>query len=334
MSGQKPEMPEAPDSAPQPPGSAATSRQYLARSITGFVEMCGRHPFATGLFALMGIVGLAFSFFTFVVDQAQTKKDSAETAEIRSSVLRLEQAVIESTPPEETMGFDPLTSDTKPIEEQIDNITFNRSFANRSISWIFENVPESFSEYFIMEFSIRSQAEKDFVQVAPYLVIEVQNVEAIPDDIVTIDQSERGGAAAVREFQASVVPRRGFQFAPLIDSVTGDYRNDVDYFSLMPREPEEFVLNFSFVPGHIYTLRIGAPYKYKGRVGVHWMTQSFRAGVPDTELPVKTWESEYVLGPHPHFRAGEAERVRVDAGAHDRRVAESKVFPTDLLSGR
>lgn len=334
MSGHEPEIPEASGSAPQPLIPAATSRQYLPRSVTGFVEMCGRHPFATGLFALLGIVGLAFSFFTFAVDQAQTQRDSVETAEIRSTVLRVEQAVVKASPPEEPAGFDPLISETQTLDELIDNITFNDDYVDRSMEWIFENVPESFSEYFVMDFSIRSQVEAEFVQVAPYLVIEVKNVESIPADIATINNPERGGAAAVREFAGSVVPRRGFQFAPLIDGMTGDYRDDVDYFSLMPREPEEFVLNLSFVPGHIYTLRIGAPYKYKGKIAIHWMTQNFRAGVPDIELPVKTWDAEYAMGPHPYFTADDAERVTVAAQSHARRVAESKVFPPTLISGR
>jgi hypothetical protein len=43
-----------------------------------FIEFCGKHPFATGLFAVLGALGFAFSVYAFGIDRSESK--STQTA--------------------------------------------------------------------------------------------------------------------------------------------------------------------------------------------------------------------------------------------------------------
>ena len=72
------------------------------------IELCGRHPLASGGFALLGGVGLLFSFFQFGFDQIQANRNERENRDLRASVERVERSLAEIAPVEEPVGFIPL----------------------------------------------------------------------------------------------------------------------------------------------------------------------------------------------------------------------------------
>ena len=51
-----------------------------------FIQLCGRHPFVTGLFSLIGLFGLVFSFFSFSVDRAEARSSQEQAERIYSSI--------------------------------------------------------------------------------------------------------------------------------------------------------------------------------------------------------------------------------------------------------
>lgn len=53
------------------------------------IEWIGTHPFATGLMAVLGIIGFVFSIYTYVVDQADTQASAAQAEEMQSSITDL-----------------------------------------------------------------------------------------------------------------------------------------------------------------------------------------------------------------------------------------------------
>lgn len=300
-----------------------------------FIEMCGRHPFATGLFAILGVFGLGFSLFAFGVDQIQSWNSAEETAGMQKSLNRMENTVaIIAKPKQEPANFDPVESTQLEISTITDNAIFPQRYMGRSRNWIQANVEESFSEIPFLSFSLKSAANKDFLQIAPYLLIDVAAVDPIGPDLAAIYQGERGGAAQVREFSAAVIPKVGLQFAPLVNGDDGTFRTDVDFFSLMPREPEEFFLGINFVPGYIYTFRIGIHYKYKDRHGVHWLNQPLRAGVPTYELPVAGFdELDFQTTYYPDFH-DDTEALTSQARENLHAVYASKVFKPSQISNR
>lgn len=288
-----------------------------------FIELCGRHPFATGLFALLGIFGLAFSFITFGVDQVQNREDNVQAAQIQSSLHRVEDAVRPQAEPDD---FDPIAS-TLGSGVESDNVTFPNAYRGRSLTWILANVPEAVPNVWRIDASLKSVAGREFVQFAPYLVLDVSEAQPFPADWSAIYQGERGDAGDTREFNARITPNVGIQYAALIDK-NGDIDRDIDYFSLMPSEPEELMVGIMYTPGYVYTYRVGVPFKYKGRYGVHWLTGKIRAGIPAYELPVAGFENtDFEIKTHPDVFEGEASSVADAARANAGQAAKARLFP-------
>ncbi len=304
------------------------------RRVREFIEMCGRHPFATGLFALLGVAGLLFSFVGFGVDQVRSRHDALDAAAMRSSLERIEDSVgTIVAPAAEPAGFDPVDSTPLELATITDNAIFPRRYMGKPRDWIQANVDESFANIPFLSFSVKSVASEDFVQLAPYLVIDVAAVDPIAPGLAVIYEGERGGASVLWEFSAAIVPEVGFQFAPLINE-DRTFRTDVDYFSLMPREPAEFFLGMTFVPGYVYTLRIGVPYKYKGRREFHWLSGTLRAGVPAHELPVSGFDGNFEIARHPDFDSGHYDAVTSRARENLRVVSASKLFAPTRIGER
>lgn len=300
-----------------------------ANPLKRFIETCGRHPFATGLFALLSVFGLGFSFVAFGIDQAQSRSEAIETAQIQASLSRVERAIPIAAAPEPA-GIDPVASTFD--SPATDNVSFPRRYMGRTKAWIEANAAESFSVIPFLPFSVSSAAEKDFVQLAPYVVFDVMTAEPVGPELASIYEGGRGGAAQLREFSAAIVPEPGLQFAPLVDG-EGAYRTDVDYFSLMPGEPEEFFVYANYLPGYVYTFRVGVHYKYKGRHGLHWVTPAMRGGVPDYALPLAGAEAAvFEQAVHPDLTSAAAEDLRAQALENRRVVAASRLFNPSQLA--
>ncbi len=66
----------------------------VIRNLVRGIEWCGKHPFATGLCAILGVLGLIFSIYS-------ENQSSSESKELRDTVNRVEAAVVSecSQPP-------------------------------------------------------------------------------------------------------------------------------------------------------------------------------------------------------------------------------------------
>lgn len=62
--------------------------------LVAFIEFCGKHPFATGLFAILGVIGLIFSIYATV----QSNKDTENIQRTISDVQSIVQAACKSPP--------------------------------------------------------------------------------------------------------------------------------------------------------------------------------------------------------------------------------------------
>lgn len=332
--------------APSTPSKDDDPSGPCGRRLREFIEMCGRHPFATGLFALLSVFGLVFSLIAFGIDQDQSQRDAEETAAIKKTLARVESTVgVIATPKQEPENFDPVESTPLEVSTVTDNAVFPRQYMGQSRAWIQENIGESFSYIPFLSFSLKSAAAEEFIQIAPYLLIDVIAVEPVESDLAAIYEGGRGGAAVIREFSADITPDVGLQFAPLIDGENGTFRTDVDYFSLMPKEPEEFFLGMDYVLGYVYTFRIGVQYKYKGRHRVHWLNQPLRAGVPTYELPVAEFDGkDFEVRYHPDFHdtdlpyqpdhSKNAELVMSASRANIQAVNANRLFTPSQISAR
>ena len=151
-------------------------------------------------------------------------------------------------------------------------------------------------------------------------------------ELSAIYAGERGSASEVRSFEADLLPTPGKQFAALVNGDDGSIRTDVDYFTLSPKEPEEFFLSLNYVPGYIYKYRVGVHYRFKGRDDIHWLTGPIRAGIPNYPLPVAEFETgEFTVRDHPDYRAEMTDEVPSRSTALLHAVEAGKVFKPEQL---
>jgi len=266
-----------------------------------------------------------FSFFQFGFDQIQANRNERENRDLRASVERVERSLAEIAPVEEPVGFIPLLARSTSAGAN-DNVFFQRDHMGQSKAWIEANVQGAFTAPFVYTASISSQAEKDFVQLAPYMLVNVLSVTPVPRDLAGIYQGERGAAASVRDFAVVVTPSVGLQVAPLVDAESGEYRRDVDFFTLMPGEIEEWALTISFVPGYVYEWRYGVQYRYKGEDRVLWLADVARAGMPDYELPIAGWDEARYENGYYEDRRPPFDSYYQQAEANSAFVARNRVF--------
>ena len=289
------------DEAPAAPRSPS--------GVKGFVEMCGRHPFATGLFAILGVIGLMFSVYAFSVDRSESRETTVQIGSVADSLATVGQRIAESAPEVKDQALE------VPIElnwegEYLDNVVFpvsnpivsrELSFEETEAALLSMQDEEAISSYDpFYSFSISAVSNKGFVQVAPYLLIDVFSVEPIDDDLAGIYLGERGGSAVLREFSANLFPQEGIQVAPLINTGEGDpYDTGVDFLSLEPGEVEEAMLYMSYMPGYYYDFRIGLQVKFNAVNSVVWDERVFHRGVPATEIPMVSYQGKFVPALHP-----------------------------------
>ncbi|MGH1422542.1 MAG: hypothetical protein ACRBEQ_12055 [Hyphomonas sp.] len=323
------------------------SKPVKTSPVKALIEECGRHPFVTGLFAIIGVCGFVFSIYAFGVDRADSRASSDKQDQELANIERLGDTV--SNLPgatEEPADFDPLVAHFDPAKRASfnDNIVFSSRHKGRlnddlkyndfgdMRDWLYQNDPEAFAHEWVMSFNVTSQADLDFTQIAPYLVVDVLEVRPVPDDMILFYVSERGAGASVREFSAAIPPEKGRYYAPLIDTYTGERRTDVDYFTLMPREPEEFIFWPSIDAGFIYEMRIGLHYKYKQKHRIHWVTPIFRNGIPKDPLPVWDFSRTYEIKASPDAEFDDPAATKAKADANNAYVAAGKVFRPDQLT--
>ena len=74
--------------------TARRSVKRLKDSTVSFIEFCGKHPFATGLFAILGVVGLVLSIYW----EIQSSEDSGRLQKSVSNVESMMQSACKSPP--------------------------------------------------------------------------------------------------------------------------------------------------------------------------------------------------------------------------------------------
>lgn len=93
-----------------------------------FIEFCGKHPFATGLFAVVGALGFAFSIYAFGIDRFESKSTQTAIESVERQVEEARTALIDvnenvsrlslrpSPPKDDRAGFEGNWSDQKAFE--------------------------------------------------------------------------------------------------------------------------------------------------------------------------------------------------------------------------
>lgn len=282
--------------------------------IRRFIETCGEHPFATGLFALIGLFGLVFSFLQFGIDQAQNADDAVQSKRIEAGVSRVEKAVdtmASQSAAEADDGIVPIKVNLGKLYDLTDNISFDPAHDGKSREWIWNNDPDAIVSMPFMHVTLQSTTRSKFVQAAPWIVADVMSVERLPKTLHTLFEAERGGAEEIYSFRLPLVPKTGLQIAPLVKDDMTTPRKDVEYFKLAPGEPEEFDLTFDYVPGYRYKVRLGIQYKSGEGSKIHWFTKPMNLGLVDYEHPLKTWGDDgFVPRMHPDMEFANAAETR------------------------
>ena len=290
-------------------GQTSPNKRKPAGLLKDFVEACGRHPFATGLFALLGVFGLIFSIYTYFADRAASAQSSATQATISEDVADI-GAKVDNLPGAmpEPSGFVPISGKLDPYDYGRDNWMFDQDLLpevqqalkfseygglenSHEVGAALEAKSESISDIPFFEFSLSSEASRKFVQVAPYLVLDVQKVTKL-SNVAMLYVGERGDAAQIRHFSGTVPAKKGFHYAPLTDPMTGKYRNDIDFFNIQPGETEEFFLEYSLAPGYAYSMRVGVHYKYDGVHQIYWVTPVYSVAVPKGSIPIISYDGK------------------------------------------
>ncbi|MBV7257927.1 hypothetical protein KCG44_14165 [Pacificimonas sp. WHA3] len=282
-----------------------------------------------------------FSVYSFWVGQVQSQESGRKQAALEDRAVSIEGGVsalnksISGLPGAvpEPADFNPIKASFDPVEEFRfnDNLTFSRRYTglfDSSVSvgawqekgeWLLRNDPNAVAHIWFMQFTVESQSDRNFTQVAPYLVVEVASAQPLPDDLAFVYEGGRGGAALVREFRGSIPAEPGVYFAPWIDRQTQEANRSADYFSLMPREPEMFSFSLNIDSGFLYEMRVGVHYRYQEKHRIHWVTPFFRNGIPGTPLPGWDFADAFPVQLHPDAEGD-------DPAATQRRAREGAAF--------
>jgi hypothetical protein len=146
---------------------------------------------------------------------------------------------------------------------------------------------------------IESQGEGT-VNLAPYLVVAVTDIEPIPRDVnyIVYPKGPGGAGGVARIFHATFSPERDRIFgAPQVRSLPAPAEwsqgnaepKDADFFTLAPGQDtgEVFILRVpNTIPGYYYRFRVGIQYSYDGVQDTLWLDKEFVAGVPEE---AKVW---------------------------------------------
>lgn len=271
--------------------------------IRRFIEICGEHPFATGLFAITGIIGTLFSFYSYFESKADQKAAMNSTIQIDKKLNSIEKEIKTASPESDEIAKEiPLKinfSSSDFLSNQAGDIIFNDKFKGQNRTWIANHSVDAFTSTRFFNFSISSEANKHFIQTANYLLIDLQKVEPIPQSLACIYEGGYGDGGDVREFRSPLTKTPGIHYAPLIAD-NGEYDSQTDFFSLEPGEIEEFAVTMQMPAGFIYTFRVGIPAKFNNVYDILWIDHKFRMGIPEKELAVKLdGDEEFSFRQHP-----------------------------------
>ncbi|WP_417609653.1 hypothetical protein [Parasphingorhabdus sp.] len=93
------------------------------KPILGFIEWCGTHPFATGLMAIVGILGTIFSIYAFQVDREENKQSTMQSERMEGSIDNFaDESTVRETEIQESLGRIEKAA-PKSILDRIPNIT-------------------------------------------------------------------------------------------------------------------------------------------------------------------------------------------------------------------
>lgn len=281
------------DSQPETP---VTTK--LGRSVKSGIEFCGKHPFATGLFALVGVLGLMVSIYGFSLDRVEARETGDQIVDLDEKVDVLNTEISQLDPNVRDAAIEtPVKIDFGRWGDQIDTVIFppnevtdSAHAADRSARMRFiYNKYDSVSSSPLYNFSVSSIADKNFVQIAPYVLIDVIELERPPMQLEAFYLGERGGGAVLREFYGALAPVEGIQVAPLSQRTAAQ---KIDFITLEPGEVEEFHLNLQYYPDHWFEFRIGLQIKFNGRPATVWGERVYRRGNVSGSIPTITWSNE------------------------------------------
>ena len=290
------------------PGSGHAGRPGALSAFKSGIEFVGRHPFATGLLAILSVVGLVLSVYGFALDRRDAGNTTDQVASIETSL----QAVRS-----ELDGLDESLGDAsieQPVKIEfgrwgagIDAVLFDSTATDvplmfdssqQKTKWLNDIYTDQagYSSTPFFNFSVSSEANRNFVQIAPYLLIHVMHVEPVPQNVAGMYLGERGGAAILREFRTCLLPEPGVQIASLDQR---NYPSRIDFITLEPGEVEEFHFTVTTLSDYVYHFRIGLQVKFKGESFAVWHPTVYRRAKTSRTIPLVTWRNDSFL-PEPY----------------------------------
>lgn len=283
---------------PKPDPDLTTRKVGL--SLKRGVEYCGKHPFATGLFALVGVVGLLISVYGFTLDRQEASDTSQQVVSLEDDVEALADNVTSLDPNVRDAAINvPVRIDFGRWGDEIDTVIFEDQIidpdiklsgpaASAEMNRIY-NEHDAYSSSPFFNFSVSSVADKNFVQVAPYLLVDVVKASPLPKNLAAMYLGQRGGAAEIREFRGVLVPAEGIQVVPLRQRPNSQR---VDFLTLQPGEVEEVHLELSYYPDTAFEFRLGVQTKFMGAPVIVWSDRVHRRANVVGDLPTITWQEE------------------------------------------
>ena len=89
-----------------------TGQKFLKRAVLvrSFVEFIGRHPFATGILALLGLFGLGLSIVSYYKDRADAEGTTEQVGEVARQIDTLSTEVAQSRHNPRPASIDDVTA--------------------------------------------------------------------------------------------------------------------------------------------------------------------------------------------------------------------------------
>ena len=155
-----------------------------------------------------------------------------------------------------------------------------------------------------LSISIRSNSNKSWIRLAPFLIIEILRRDRFEEARLYIDtQDGKGGGGNPRymqsvflgdspnRFKASYAGEGFTSYSYFTNGTVLPKTEDIYHsFTLQPGEIEVFDLDFTVEPGYIFDFRVGISYIFEERQKITWST-IYKIGTP-TEAELWTIKGE------------------------------------------
>lgn len=185
--------------------------------------------------------------------------------------------------------------------------------------------------------SITSRHHSPDLMLPPYVFVDLLKCEPFPASNVGVEILGKGDGGEIGECLAVLSPERmGIYPAPRMNFYNGSLQfPEYDYYSLQYGENAEIFLYCYPTPGHIYTFRVGIPYKRGKKTHVLWSRENFTVGYPRGDIPIHYTDYEngwYIVETRVAKVWCYQDNVLPEAQAIDQQSFSSRLFSPDQFA--